>query len=301
MATTKNNQQRRRSSQRSRGPRHVEPVLDPTWKSPYAPTSEEREANSALIGRWSPALLGETGIVAVLAIVTVVIGLVPIYISLAVIVACAAFIAIQARKIQSRKEAAHGLAGELVAAFPVCGTKTDRVRLSTVVERLSATFGLSDINCFVVEESVPNATMVVDGEGYTLIVTTGLMTDVELIELEGVVAHCMARQRLGYLALPAMLASATLRPSERAKFVDLLRTWAFRADEVAAAMIRYPLGLQRALERTSATVVPANSYFASEAYARARWIWFDQHIDGQELITGDVGEAKTRAQALEEW
>ncbi|NBV27329.1 MAG: hypothetical protein EBR99_08465, partial [Actinobacteria bacterium] len=46
MSAAKQHQQRRRSNQRHRGPRHVEPVLDPTWRSAYAPSAEEREANS---------------------------------------------------------------------------------------------------------------------------------------------------------------------------------------------------------------------------------------------------------------
>jgi hypothetical protein len=55
------------------------------------------------------------------------------------------------------------------------------------------------------------------------------------------------------------------------------------------------------LERTSSTVPGPTSYFAGEAYAKARWIWFDQHIDGKELALGDLDQASTRAQALEEW
>jgi Zn-dependent protease with chaperone function len=218
---------------------------------------------------------------------------------LPVLYIAAAAMAYQA--VRRQATTADALAGSLVADFPVGGTKTDRVRLSTIVERLSATFGLGAINCFVVEEAVPNATLLRDQDNYTLIVTTGLMHEVELIELEGVVAHCMARQRLGYIAVPSLLAAANLSKSSRSRYETRIRGWAFRADEVAAATIRYPLGLQRALERTASTVPGSTSYFASEAYAKARWIWFDQHIDGKELALGDLDQASTRAQALEEW
>jgi hypothetical protein len=127
------------------------------------------------------------------------------------------------------------------------------------------------------------------------------MHEVELIELEGVVAHCMARQRLGYIALPSMVAAANLSKSARAKYEARMRGWAFRADEVAAATIRYPLGLQRALERTASTNPGPGSYFASDGYEKTRWVWFDQHIDGKELLLGDLDQASVRAQALEEW
>jgi cobalamin biosynthesis protein CobD/CbiB len=100
---------------------------------------------------------------------------------LPVLYIAAAAMAYQA--VRRQATTADALAGSLVADFPVGGTKTDRVRLSTIVERLSATFGLGAINCFVVEEAVPNATLLRDQDNYTLIVTTGLMHEVELIEL----------------------------------------------------------------------------------------------------------------------
>jgi len=293
-------QQRRRSNQRQRGPRNVDPVLDPTWRSAYAPSAEERETNSNItLGVQRNLAIGVV-VSVVLAIVLALVGIV-FYVALLLPILSIAAAATLYQAVRRRATTADALAGSLVAAFPVGGTKTDRVRLSTIVERLSATFGLGAINCFVVEEGVPNATLLRDQDSYTLIVTTGLMHEVELIELEGVVAHCMARQRLGYIAVPSLLAAAKLSKSARSRYETRIRGWAFRADEVAAATIRYPLGLQRALERTASTVPEPTSYFASEAYAKARWIWFDQHIDGKDLSLGDLDQASTRAQALEEW
>ncbi|MCX6508310.1 MAG: hypothetical protein NTY27_03895 [Actinobacteria bacterium] len=301
MSAAKQHQQRRRSNQRHRGPRHVEPVLDPTWRSAYAPSAEEREGNSNItISLQRNLAVG--AVVSVIVAIVVAVGLgVGFYMALFLPVLYIAIAGAFYQSIRRRLTTADALAGSLVAAFPVGGTKTDRIRLSTIVERLSATFGLGSINCFVVDENVPNATLLRDQDNYTLIVTTGLMHEVELIELEGVVAHCMARQRLGYIALPSLLAAANLSKSARSRYESRIRGWAFRADEVAAATIRYPLGLQRALERTASTVPESSSYFASEAYAKARWIWFDQHIDGKELALGDLDQASTRAQALEEW
>ena len=294
-------QQRRRSNQRHRGPRHVEPVLDPTWRSAYAPSADERETNSNItLGVQRNLAIGAVATVILAVVLVLGVGL-AFYVALILPVLYIAVAAMLYQAVRRRATTADALAGSLVADFPVGGTKTDRVRLSTIVERLSATFGLGAINCFVVEEAVPNATLLRDQDNYTLIVTTGLMHEVELIELEGVVAHCMARQRLGYIAVPSLLAAANLSKSARSRYETRIRGWAFRADEVAAATIRYPLGLQRALERTASTVPGSTSYFASEAYAKARWIWFDQHIDGKELALGDLDQASTRAQALEEW
>ena len=294
-------QQRRRSNQRHRGPRHVEPVLDPTWRSAYAPSADERETNSNItLGVQRNLAIGAVATVILAVVLVLGVGL-AFYVALILPVLYIAVAAMLYQAVRRRATTADALAGSLVADFPVGGTKTDRVRLSTIVERLSATFGLGAINCFVVEEAVPNATLLRDQDNYTLIVTTGLMHEVELIELEGVVAHCMARQRLGYIAVPSLLAAANLSKSARSRYETRIRGWAFRADEVAAATIRYPLGLQRALERTASTVPGATSYFASEAYAKARWIWFDQHIDGKELALGDLDQASARAQALEEW
>ena len=50
---------------------------------------------------------------------------------------------------------------------------------------------------------------------------------------------------------------------------------AYRADEVAAAAIRYPQGLANALRKCSRHVNDASSFFASPNYATWRWIWFD--------------------------
>ncbi len=301
MSAAKQHQQRRRSNQRHRGPRHVEPVLDPTWRSAYAPSAEERETNSNItLGLQRNLIVGVVASIFLALVLSLGLG-VSFILALLVPVLYLAAAGALFQSIRRRATTADALAGSLVAVFPVGGTKTDRVRLSTIVERLSATFGLGAINCFVVEEDVPNATLLRDQDNYTLIVTTGLMHEVELIELEGVVAHCMARQRLGYIAVPSLLAAATISKSARSRYEARIRGWAFRADEVAAATIRYPLGLQRALERTASTIPASTSYFASEAYAKARWIWFDQHIDGKELALGDLDQASTRAQALEEW
>ena len=51
---------------------------------------------------------------------------------------------------------------------------------------------------------------------------------------------------------------------------------AYRADEVAAASIRYPLGLAGALRKCARQELARNSFFASPTYAQWRWIFFNQ-------------------------
>ena len=53
MATQQRSRSRRNSSSRHRGPRHVEAVLDPTWRNPYAPTPEERASHVDALRRFA--------------------------------------------------------------------------------------------------------------------------------------------------------------------------------------------------------------------------------------------------------
>jgi hypothetical protein len=76
---------------------------------------------------------------------------------------------------------------------------------------------------------------------------------------------------------------------------------ATRADEVAAAAIRYPLGLAAALEKCAQRPVVANSFFASATYGDNRWVWFDLFADGASSEIRDVDDVRVRAGALAEW
>ena len=297
--------QQRRSSQRrpqrrATGPAYVAPVLDPTWKSPYGATSEEREGReNALRG----AATRRAAIVGSATTVAAVAGFGAGYwlISLAVLVLGASYAALVFRQGVRQGEAALDLAASLITRFEVGGTPNDRLRLSTIAERLSATFGLDSVACMVVSDSTPNASLLQDRTGYSLLMTTGMMENAELIELEGVVAHCMARQRLGYLQLSAAAASGEDGSGAARLFDRHCPDYAFRADEVAAATIRYPVGLAGALRRCEATTVRADSYFASEAFRAERMVWFDPYVDGRDASDGDRNVAGVRAAALEEW
>lgn len=290
----------RRPQRRTTGPAYVAPVLDPTWQSPYNATTEERESRENALRL---AATRHAGIAGVVTTVLAVGGFAAGYwlISVLVLALGATYAATVFRRGVAQSDAALDLAASLITRFEVGGTPNDRLRLSTIAERLAATFGLDDVACMVVSDSTPNASLLPDRKGYSLLMTTGMMENAELIELEGVVAHCMARQRLGYLQLSAAAASKADASAARRLFERLCPDFAFRADEVASATIRYPVGLAGALRRCEATTVRPDSYFASEAFRVERTVWFDPYVDGRDVTDGDRNVAGVRAAALEEW
>jgi hypothetical protein len=150
-----------------------------------------------------------------------------------------------------------------------------------------------------VSDSGYNAALVPNGTGLSFFVTDALMADFELIELEGVVAHCLARHRLGLLARESVAAVAT--SNDEARRVLAGAGTAYRADEVAAAAIRYPLGLAGALHKCARQVLANDSFFASSTYAQWRWIWFDIWSDAKTSDLSNLDDVELRALALEEW
>jgi Zn-dependent protease with chaperone function len=191
------------------------------------------------------------------------------------------------------------LSGVLLAQFRPGGTPVDQQRLATIVDRLSATFGLNDVDMHIVSDSGYNAALVPREEGVSLIVTDAVMREFELIEIEGVVAHLMARERLNALARlsAASLGTFSLHDAHELAGVSI----AYRADEVAAAGIRYPQGLANALAKCAEQTVASDSYFASSRYGDARWVWFNMFSDRPSPLSGDLDEATVRSAALAEW
>ena len=191
------------------------------------------------------------------------------------------------------------LGGLVQDQFRVGGTPADRLRLSTVLDRLAATFGVDTVTTAIVTDPGYNAALVPAGSKLSFFVTDAMMRDFELIELEGVVAHCLARHRLGLLSRESVAAVVNLNDDARRTLAG--EGMAYRADEVAAAAIRYPLGLAGALRKCAHQVVPADSFFATATYAEWRWIWFDIWSDRREADLGDLDDVELRARALEEW
>ena len=213
-----------------------------------------------------------------------------------VVVGYALFARRDLRRVAQRGETLGAL---LLAALPPGGDATERLRLVTVLDRLAATFGVDNVSAFVVADQGYNAALVPDGANYSLFVTSSIMRDFELIELEGVVAHCLARQRLGLLERESLAAVTNLSDETRSSLAGRGKT--YRADEVAAASIRYPLGLANALRKCARQRVDPDSFFATPSFAEWRWVFFDLWSERPESDLSDLDDVELRARALEEW
>jgi len=299
MATKQRSRSRRSSPSRDRGPRYVAPVLDPNWQSPYAPTNAEKHHNQKVVRSFAmrkklPESIGVGVVVLVLVVGVIVAPWVPV-----VGIAVALLYAWDLRRSLVRYEAKGLALGNLVLdQFKAGGTEKDRLRLATVMDRLAATFGVDAVSIYIVSDPGYNAALVPTGPGLSFFVTDALMRDFELIELEGVVAHCLARHRLGLLLRESLASvAATSDDSRRALAGQGL---AYRADEVAAAAIRYPPGLAEALRKCAGENLSSTSFFAGTTYAQWRWIWFNMWSDRASDLS-DLDDVELRARALEEW
>ncbi len=300
MATKQRSRQRRPNSSRDRGPRYVAPVLDPTWQNPYAPSPAERTANLHAVAK----LARRKNLIKTVLVGIIIVGLLAGFvvsplIAIGAPIVAALYLANFRRSVKKFSQSGSSLGNVLLDTFKAGGSPKDRQRLVTVLDRLAATFGVDGISAFIVQDAGYNATLVPNGSSYALFVTSALMSDFELIELEGVVAHCLARQRLALLQRQSVASLASLSAEERTSLAGAGTS--YRADEVAAAAIRYPLGLAGALRKCSRQVVPAGSFFLTPQYNDGRWVWFDIWSDRKDSNLSDLDDVELRALALEEW
>jgi Zn-dependent protease with chaperone function len=299
MATKQRSRSRRSSPSRDRGPRYVAPVLDPNWQSPYSPTNAEKHHNQKVVRSFAmrkklPQSIGVGVVVLILVAGVIVAPWVPI-----IGIAVALLYGWDLRRSLVRYESKGLTLGNLVLdQFKSGGTEMDRLRLATVMDRLAATFGVDAVNIYIVSDPGYNAALVPTGPGLSFFVTDALMRDFELIELEGVVAHCLARHRLGMLLRESVAAVAVTSDESRRALAG--QGLAYRADEVAAAAIRYPPGLAEALRKCAGESLSSTSFFAGSTYAQWRWIWFNIWSDRASDLS-DLDDVELRARALEEW
>jgi hypothetical protein len=300
VATKQRSRSRRSNFSRDRGPRFVAPVLDPTWQNPYAPSTSERHHNQRVVRRFAfKRRLPQTLVVGAVALALIAgVVVVPWLPALGVLVA-GVYAWDLRRVIASYSRHGQSLGGLLLGQFSLGGGAAERVRLVTVLDRLAATFGVDGVSAFVVSDPGYNAALVPSGNSFSLLVTSSLIQDFELIELEGVVAHCLARQRLGLLDRESLAAVISLSDEQRKTLAGVGKT--YRADEVSAASIRYPLGLAGALRRCARQSLGEDSFFGSSTYAQWRWVFFNQWSDRREGDLGDLDDVELRARALEEW
>ena len=275
------------------------PVLDPNWHSPYVPSGAERHANAAALRRFAvrrkvPASIA----VGVAAVVLVALFSVSVWLPVLALVIVLVYAWDLRRSLVGIERQGQRLGEAMRDAFPVAGASTDRARLGTIVERLTATFGVDGVEAVIVDDPVYNAALVPNGSGLNFFITVAAVHDFELIEIEGVVAHCLARHRLGLLERQSAAALATVSDEVRRELFS--PGSAYRADEVAAATIRYPLGLATALRRCACQAVASGSFFASTTYAQWHGVWFNP-ASGRDTDFSDLDDVTVRAAALEEW
>lgn len=181
-------------------------------------------------------------------------------------------------------------------------------RLDNVVEGLCATFGLRVPALAVVDDPVPNSAAVgVNPRAATLVVTRGLVEGMGLVELEAVVAHELAhikRDDVVVLTIAAAVVGpvCTLTGSDRWMIRAIGSGREFVADDVAVTVVRYPPGLQRALEAMQSAPPPgAGSLFAASGFRSLRHFFVDPDVgrrDREECAQLDA--TAVRAAALAE-
>lgn len=154
----------------------------------------------------------------------------------------------------------------LAALAPSPADEQGQARLFNLVDGLCVANGINEPQLLVVDDAGLNAAvvMVAGGEAQqaALIVTSGLLSTLSRIELEGVLAQQLGHVRDGDAALATFTASlvalpvvgSLLAPRVSSTLDPEIEAW---ADLAAVRMTRYPPGLAAALDRldTGSTVV----------------------------------------------
>jgi len=160
----------------------------------------------------------------------------------------------------------------------------------------------------ILDDPVRNAGIYGNRMAPTIVVTTGLLSSLDLIELEGVLAHLLAHERLDAVqrgsagaGLALLLGPVGQKASVAHRLTGRNRLW--EADGIAVLTVRYPKGLAAALLKIENGPLPeANSFFASRYYASLRWLFIDPSIlrRSDEEIIGDLDATSVRRRALNE-
>ena len=303
MSTSSSSSQRQRNrssrSRSSHGSRTVSgtPTLIPTTPAgPLAGIEEER----ARSGRWPwiaamvcGAIAGVFG--ALVSIPGGPIVMIPVFIVVAV--AVSVFVH-------------HNAATASIHAIGATKVELSQVpRVEALLDSLSASFGVAIPELALLDDPVPNAAIVSHRGAKTIIVTTGLLARCSVVELEGVLGHLLARERLGWVeratsggGIALLLGPLGRRGSLSHSLIG--RGALFRSDEIAAATVRYPTGLAHALGIMIDGDIPAKgSFFSSGSYDTLRWLFIDPSVArrSQEEAFDDVDATSVRRAALLEW
>lgn len=190
----------------------------------------------------------------------------------------------------------------------------ERPRLHNVVDGLCATMGLPRPTVYVVDHPVPNALSIGrDPQSASIVVTTGLVDALTLVEMEGVLAHELVHIKrhdtLRAAVAVAVVASFAAVSGSGAGIVHSLigSGREFSADQRAAGIVRYPPGLGSALEMMAASsrAQPSWPPGTGRLAPITRWLWIDPMAgagagDGRHAasLEGNLDDTGVRAAAL---
>jgi Zn-dependent protease with chaperone function len=183
-------------------------------------------------------------------------------------------------------------------------------RLDNLLDGLCASFGVPRPSVLGFDDPVINAMAIGNiGQPPIVIVTTGLLENLDRLELEGVLAHELAHIKRHDHIVGTLAAMWCDKPFRAVFGDDLLLKLAgrgreLRADQVGATLVHSPDGMARAMDRCLKADPPApGSRFAGPAYAMTRWLWFDPSIGRRSADeTVDVNDATAvRLGVLSEW
>ncbi len=189
--------------------------------------------------------------------------------------------------------------------------EADRPRLHNLVEGLCATMGLPQPAIAVIDSPVPNAMAVGrDPSRATLVVTSALDRYLDLVELEGVLAHELVHVKRHdtvvaglavVVAAPWSVLVGVPRATDRVHAL-IGPGREFSADQRAAAVVRYPPGVGSALEAMVEGADPAYRWSpgAGRIAALTRWLWIDPMVgvEPQPSPEGNLDDTRVRAAAL---
>jgi Zn-dependent protease with chaperone function len=234
------------------------------------------DAGARAAGRLLAAAIAVVAGVAVA--IGLVVGLLAVWwagIAAAAGVGGAAWLALIAPRLRSAEARAVELVGPSRPADP----RTE-ARLLNLVEGLAPGAGLPRPAVFVVDDDAPNALALGrDGRRGVIVVTTGLLTTLDRMQLEAVVALLLVQIRDGFSSAATM--SLAFRPSRLPPPVPFAI-----ADSRAVTLTRFPPALASALE----SVAAAGPAVPRRAAAVLRPLWL--------APPGDTQAAAERVEAL---
>lgn len=182
------------------------------------------------------------------------------------------------------------------AAVPV--DEESAPRLANVVDGLCVASGVTAPELWVVRAAPVNAMALAAGDRAAVVVTDGLVEELGLVALEGIVANLLGRLRDGSArllttahALGSLPLAAVWLP-ERLVADALGEQYAVRSDIEAVRLTRYPPGLRAALRDAAATGTAVPSTSPDRAH-----LWLVPVVD--DAAAGSSSTLRTTAQPLD--